>query len=49
LSAIESEITQVEWFAIDTEAIAKLNITAMNMLEELYDELAASGIPSAMA
>jgi sulfate permease, SulP family len=49
LRAIESEVTPVEWFVLNTEAIAEIDITAMDMLEELYDELAASGITFAMA
>jgi sulfate permease, SulP family len=49
LRAIESEVTPVEWFVLNTEAIVEIDITAMDMLEELYDELAASGITFAMA
>jgi sulfate permease, SulP family len=49
LSAIESETTPVEWFVLNTEAIAEIDITAIDMLEELYDELAARGITFAMA
>jgi sulfate permease, SulP family len=49
LRAIELETTPVEWFVLNTEAIAEIDITAMDMLEELYDELAASGITFAMA
>ncbi len=49
MSAIGSEVTPVEWFVINTEAIVEIDITAMDMLEELYDELAARGITLAMA
>ena len=49
LRAIELEVTPVEWFVLNTEAIAEIDITAMDILEELYDELAASGITFAMA
>jgi sulfate permease, SulP family len=49
LRAIELEVMPVEWFVLNTEAIAEIDITAMDMLEELYDELAASGITFAMA
>jgi MFS superfamily sulfate permease-like transporter len=49
MSAIELEVTPVEWFVLNTEAIAEIDITAMDMLEELYDELAARGITFAMA
>jgi sulfate permease, SulP family len=49
LRAIELEVTPVEWFVLNTEAISEIDITAMDMLEELYDELAARGITFAMA
>jgi sulfate permease, SulP family len=49
LRAIDLEVTPVEWFVLNTEAIAEIDITAMDMLEELYDELAARGITFAMA
>jgi sulfate permease, SulP family len=49
LRAIESEVTPVEWFVLNTEAIAEIDITAMDTLEELYDELAARGITFVMA
>jgi sulfate permease, SulP family len=49
LRAIDLEVTPVEWFVLNTEAIAEIDITAMDMLEELADELAASGITFAMA
>jgi sulfate permease, SulP family len=46
LRAIELEVTPVEWFVLNTEAIAEIDITAMDMLEELYDELATIAIRS---
>jgi sulfate permease, SulP family len=49
LRSIDLEITPVEWFVLNTEAIADIDITAMDMLEELYDELAVRGITFAMA
>jgi sulfate permease, SulP family len=49
LRAIESEVTPVEWFVLNTEAISEIDITAMDMLEDLYDELAARKITFAMA
>jgi sulfate permease, SulP family len=49
LRSIDSEVMPVEWFVLNTEAIAEIDITAMDMLEELYDELAARGITFAMA
>jgi sulfate permease, SulP family len=47
-SAIEAEINPVEWFVLDTEAIVELDITAVDMLEELRHELASRGITFAM-
>ncbi len=49
LRSIDLEVTPVEWFVLNTEAIAEIDITAMDMLEELSDELAARGITFAMA
>jgi sulfate permease, SulP family len=49
LRAIDLEVTPVEWFVLNTEAIAEIDITAMDMLEELYEELAIRGITFAMA
>ena len=49
ISAIELEVTPVEWFVLNTEAIVEIDITAMDMLEELYDELATRKITLAMA
>ena len=49
LRAIESEVLPVEWFVLNTEAIAEIDITALDTLEELYDELASRGITFAMA
>jgi high affinity sulfate transporter 1 len=48
LSAIEAEVNPVEWFVLDTEAIVELDITAVDMLEELRHELASRGITFAM-
>jgi sulfate permease, SulP family len=49
IRAIEAETTPVDWFVLNTEAIVEIDITAMDMLEELYDELATRGITFAMA
>jgi high affinity sulfate transporter 1 len=49
LEAIEAEATLVEWFVLNTEAIVEVDITAIDMLEELQSELAARGITFAMA
>jgi sulfate permease, SulP family len=49
LQAIDLEATPVEWFVLNTEAITEIDITATDILEELYDELAVRGITFAMA
>jgi sulfate permease, SulP family len=49
LNAIEMETTPVQWFVLNTEAIVEIDITAMDMLEELVDELKVRGITFAMA
>jgi high affinity sulfate transporter 1 len=49
LQAIEKEITPVEWFVLNTEAIIEIDITAVDMLSELRKELASKGITFAMA
>jgi sulfate permease, SulP family len=49
LRSIELEVTPVEWFVLNTEAITEIDITAMDILEELYDELATRKITFAMA
>ncbi|NET35864.1 MAG: sulfate permease [Cyanothece sp. SIO1E1] len=48
LAAIESEQTPVEWFMLNTEAIAEIDITAADMLAELHQSLNARGITFAM-
>lgn len=49
LAAIEAEKDPVEWFVLNAEAIAEIDITAADMLNELYDELHDRGITFAMA
>jgi sulfate permease, SulP family len=49
LKAVEAEVTPVEWFVLNTEAIVEIDITATDVLEELIDELTAKGITFAMA
>ncbi len=49
LEAIEAETTAVEWFVLNAEAIAEIDITAVDMLEELRSELATRGITFAIA
>jgi len=49
LEAIEAETTPVEWLVLNTEAIVEVDSTAIAMLEDLHDELAAQGIGMAIA
>lgn len=49
LAAIDAEKAPVEWFVLNAEAIAEIDITAADMLNELFDELAERGITFAMA
>jgi SulP family sulfate permease len=49
IGAIESEIAPVEWFVLNAEAIAEIDITAADMLEELRRELADRQITFALA
>ncbi|WP_225938265.1 solute carrier family 26 protein [Leptothermofonsia sichuanensis] len=49
LQAIAAETTPVEWFVLNTEAIVEVDITAIDGLSELVDELGAQGITFAMA
>lgn len=49
LQAIEKEITPVEWFVLNTEAIIEIDVTAVDMLSELRSELATRNIIFAMA
>ncbi|MDJ0677497.1 MAG: solute carrier family 26 protein [Calothrix sp. MO_167.B42] len=49
LEAIEAEATPVEWFVLNTEAIVEVDITAIDTLIELQNELAARGITLGMA
>lgn len=49
LAAIATEVTPVEWFVLNTEAIVEIDITAADVLAELGDELAARGITMGMA
>ncbi|MGF1601549.1 MAG: solute carrier family 26 protein [Thermosynechococcaceae cyanobacterium] len=44
LAAIEAEQVAVEWFVLNTEAIIEVDITAVDMLDELRQELADRGI-----
>jgi high affinity sulfate transporter 1 len=49
LGVIEAETTPVEWFVINTEAIVEIDITAADMLVELYEKLRKRGITLALA
>lgn len=49
LATVTAEPTPVEWFVLNTEAITEVDITAVDMLIELRDELATRGITFAMA
>ncbi len=49
LDAIELEKTPVEWFVLNMEANVEIDITAIDILSELRDELAARNITFAMA
>lgn len=49
LLSIESEINPVEWLILNMEANVEIDITAIDMLSELRDELAAKNITFAMA
>lgn len=49
LNAIEAETTTVEWFVLNMEANVEIDITAIDMLFELRNELAAQNITFAMA
>jgi MFS superfamily sulfate permease-like transporter len=47
--AIEAEVTPVEWFVLNMEANVEIDITAIDTLFELRDELAAQNITFAMS
>ncbi len=49
LEAIEAELHPVEWFVLNMEANVEIDITAIDMLSELRNELAAKNIVFAMA
>lgn len=49
LEAIEAEKNPVEWFVLNMEANVEIDITAIDVLFELRDELAAKNITFAMA
>jgi len=48
LDAIAAESSPVEWFVLNTEAIAEIDITAADMLAELHQELQSQGITFAL-
>ncbi|MEP0929938.1 sulfate permease [Leptolyngbya sp. SLC-A1] len=49
LAVIAAEAAPVEWFVINTEAMVNIDITAADMLVELYETLGKQGITLALA
>lgn len=49
LAAVEAESTPVEWFLLNAEAIVELDLTAVDAMRELREDLAARGVVFAMA
>ena len=49
IEAIEAEVNPVEWFVLNMEANVEIDITAIDILFELREELAAKNITFAMA
>lgn len=49
MAAIKAEKTPVEWFILSTEAILEIDITAVDMLKELHQELSSRQIVFALA
>lgn len=49
LQAIETETTPVTWFVLNTEAIAEIDMTAADTLDDLRNELQTLGITFALA
>ncbi|MEM9136539.1 MAG: STAS domain-containing protein, partial [Cyanobacteria bacterium P01_F01_bin.42] len=49
LAAIVAESHPVEWFILNTEAIAEIDITAVDMLAAFHQELWSQGITFSMA
>lgn len=48
MQAIAAETTPVEWFVLNADAILEIDITAVDMLKELHQELTAQQITFAM-
>lgn len=49
LTAVDQSPTRVEWFLLNAEANVEVDITAIDALEQLRDELAERGVVFAMA
>ncbi|OUC16441.1 MAG: sodium-independent anion transporter [Alkalinema sp. CACIAM 70d] len=49
LAAVEAEATPVQWFVLNTEAIVEVDITAVDALTELHEELQGKNIRFTMA
>ena len=49
LDAIEGQAEEVKWFVLNAESISEIDITAHDMLQEFWSELAGRGIRFGMA
>lgn len=49
MNAIEAETAPVEWFVLNADAILEIDMTAVDMLQELHQELTSQHITFAMA
>jgi SulP family sulfate permease len=49
LNALDAVAGDVEWFLLNAEAVVQVDITAIDALDELHDELERNGIVFAMA
>jgi MFS superfamily sulfate permease-like transporter len=49
LEAVAAETTPVDWFVLNAEAIVEIDITAVDVLRELHQELGSRGIRFGMA
>lgn len=49
MAAIDIEVAPVQWFVLNADAILEIDITAVDVLKELHQELAARQITFAMA
>lgn len=49
LAAVDAQAGGCEWFVLNAEAVVEVDLTAMDALTEVHDELARRGIEFAMA